>query len=854
MVKIFISYSHKDETSIKKFVNHISPLKNNGILQEWYDRKIETGEEFQDDIDNNLENADIICLIISDNFLSSKACLEEKDNALKLKEQRGIRVIPLILSPCVWTIHYELSSLLAIPTDGKPISSYQDQNEGWVDAVNWIKKVCDSIIKIKKLKISEQFNSFLNSADILTKSHHNKEVLHLDDIFVYPKLKIYDDREQAQKYNSADIKNDLLKFKKIIIAGENQAGKTTFCKVLFRLYRELNLIPVYLQDDNKLLGNPLKNIEKAFEEQYVGENYEEYDIKRIVPIVDNFHFAKHQEKYVEQFDVFNFQILIVDDIFGLNIRNQNLIKDYNKFKLREFTALERNELIKKWIQINEDSQIKINPNHLLQSLDEKTELIERSLGVIFGKGIMPSYPFFILSLLAAQDIQKPLDQEITSQGHCYQALIYLYLRKEGVRNDQIDIYSNFLTELAFWIYDNGNNGLSNNEFNKFLDSYKSNFNLPIPVEEILTKLSNVNICGFDTLNQFNFCYTYIFYFFVAKFISEHIDSKKELINKIISNLHKDENAYITVFIAHHTKSNYLLDELLLDAEILFEKYQPSTLDSDELSFFDKHEENIIQAVLPSYTHQAEEEREKRLVQKSEKEEKLNDERNTKKNEPEEEESDLVTNLRLSIKTVEVMGIIIKNRSGSLDLNRLEYIYEQGLKVHLRILTSFIEIIKNEDAEKEIIEFIKERLNLIIEEKESETEKKLSIEKIEKIARAIFWNINFGVIHGFITKAIHSLGSSNLINISQNVSLRENTPASFIVCQGINMWYGKNLRIEEIANKIKEKQFSMTAQKLIKHKVAEHCKLHNISYKDLQRIEDKLNMQTKILLAEKYKNK
>ena len=47
---------------------------------------------------------------------------------------------------------------------------------------------------------------------------------------------------------------------------------------------------------------------------------------------------------------------------------------------------------------------------------------------------------------------------------------------------------------------------------------------------------------------------------------------------------------------------------------------------------------------------------------------------------------------------------------------------------------------------------------------------------------------------------------------------------------------------------------MTAKKLIEYKVAEHCKLHNISYKDLQRIEDKLKMQTKILLAEKYKNK
>ena len=83
MLKLFISYSHKDETLVTKFINHISPIKNNGLISEWYDRKIETGDEFQDDIDNHLGNADIICLMISDSFLASNACLQEKDAALK---------------------------------------------------------------------------------------------------------------------------------------------------------------------------------------------------------------------------------------------------------------------------------------------------------------------------------------------------------------------------------------------------------------------------------------------------------------------------------------------------------------------------------------------------------------------------------------------------------------------------------------------------------------------------------------------------------------------------------------------------------------------------------------------------
>jgi hypothetical protein len=853
MLNLFISYSHKDETLVSKFISHIAPLKNNGLLSEWYDRKIETGEEFQNDIDNNLNNADIICLMISDSFLASKACLAEKDVALKLRNRNGIKVVPVIISPCAWTMHTELNPLLASPTDGKPVTTFADQNEGWLDTINWINKTCKKIAQIKNLRTTYEFNNFLNSADILTKSHHNKETLDLNDIFVFPKLKSYDVEEASHKYDAENLKHDILIFNKIIIAGENQAGKTTLCKIIFQIYRNLNYIPIYLEDENKYLGKPSNKLEKAFSEQYDGATYADFDPKRIVPILDNFHSARHQEKYIEQFIDFPKQVLIVDDIFGLNIKNQNLIKDYNKFKIREFSPVERNDLIKRWIEIKEETQIQINKNHLQQSIDEKTELIENSLGVIFGKGIMPSYPFFILSLLAAQDIQKPLDSEITSQGHCYQALIYLYLRKQGVKNDQIDIYTNFLTELAYFIYVSNGNSLDNDHFQKFIAEYKDKFNLPISIADIVQTLSKVNICKFDSFNQFNFCYTYIYYFFVAKYLAEHLEPQKETINKLISNLHKDENAYITVFIAHHTKSNYLLDELLLNAEILFEKNLPATLDTEELSFFDKHEDEIVKAILPNFGHNSGEERKKMLIEKSKQEEARREEHENTDNDLDEVSNELVTNLRLSIKTVEVMGLIIKNRSGSLDKQRLEYIYEQGIKVHLRIIKSFIELIRDEKAEQEFIDFLTERINKAIEEKEEEN-KELSIDKIEKLVRKIYWNLNFGVLHGFTTKAIHSLGSSNLLNISQAVSERLKTPSAFIINHGIRMWYGKNLRLEEIDERLREKDFSKTAQNLMKFKIVEHCRLHNIEFKDLQKIEQKLHIPIPKLLAERAKNK
>src|SRR5699024_3011885 len=103
----------------------------------------------------------------------------------------------------------------------------------------------------------------------------------------------------------------------------------------------------------------------------------------------------------------------------------------------------------------------------------------------------------------------------------------------------------------------------------------------------------------------------------------------------------------------------------------------------------------------------------------------------------------------------------------------------------------------EKFEDEFIEFINEKISQIIEEED----KDFTLAKIEKIARSIFWNLNFGVVHGFITKAIHSLGSNNLISVSESVSSKINTPASFIVHQGITMWYAKNLRINEISDRI-----------------------------------------------------
>jgi len=779
-------------------------LKDKGLVEEWYDRKILPGEDYQSKIDYNLEDADIICLFVSANFLASQSCKKEKKKALELKDKKGTHIIPIILSPCGWRDDEDISKykLLALPTDGKPISTFQNRDEAWLDVYEGLKRVIEEEMKIRELKITEEFENFLRNTEMLTMAHSQKEKVFLDDIFVYPELDKYDYlKEPEEKVNTEELLRNILDYPKIVIAGESQSCKTTLCKMIFKELRRRNFIPVYISDGkNRYRGKIENKIIDSLRKQYNMKNMDisEIEKERIIPILDDFHLAKNKEKHINDLSNYPRCVLIVDDIFCLNVKGEKLIGDFAYFRIRELKPSLRYELVKKWISLKDMEII-----YHYREIDRKTELIDSILGKIIGKGIMPAYPFFILSAVVTYETSAiPLHQEITSQGYCYQAFIYFYLRKQGVRNDEIDIYINFLTELAFYIYKERKYCLSPEDFNSFMKTYKEKYTLPINQETLLKKLSL--IISRDSFNNYSFSYPYLYYFFAAKYLAEHIEEDEIMIEieKLMQNLYIEEKAYIAVFLAHHSKSPKILDEIVHNAMDLFDEYEPVTLFKEEVKFFDEQADAIVKAALPEDTT-PERERAKRLS--------IEDEIEEAKEEIEEEETDeeddhLMKELRRAIKTGEVIGCIIKNRVGSLEKEKLVDIFKEGMDIHLRILSSFFEIIKSKDAQQDLIDLISKILRKITAEEE-EKGKEVGDDEIRRRARIIFWNLNFLLVYSIIYKIIHSLGSDKLTEIVEMIDSRIKTPASFLIKHGILMWYNKNLQIDELAKKIKEKDLS-----------------------------------------------
>lgn len=144
-LSIFISYSHKDEQYRSDFHDHLAPLRKSDLIDAWYDRKIKPGEDGDKEIDAHLDGADIIVLLVSSSFVSSIYCWErELARALDRDEAGEAVVIPIIVRP-VHLKNVPFAHLQALPKDRKPVTTWSNQDEAWVDVVDGIQATVDKI-------------------------------------------------------------------------------------------------------------------------------------------------------------------------------------------------------------------------------------------------------------------------------------------------------------------------------------------------------------------------------------------------------------------------------------------------------------------------------------------------------------------------------------------------------------------------------------------------------------------------------------------------------------------------------------------------------------------------------------
>ncbi|MCB1036614.1 MAG: SUMF1/EgtB/PvdO family nonheme iron enzyme, partial [Acidobacteria bacterium] len=142
--RVFVSYSHEDDRYRVALTRHLRLLERQGLIESWFDRKILPGEALDAAIQRELERAEVVLFLVSADFLASEYCYGvEMKRATERYEAGEALVVTLIVRACDWHSS-PFGKLLALPTDGKPVTSWDNPDEAWTDVARGLRRLLET--------------------------------------------------------------------------------------------------------------------------------------------------------------------------------------------------------------------------------------------------------------------------------------------------------------------------------------------------------------------------------------------------------------------------------------------------------------------------------------------------------------------------------------------------------------------------------------------------------------------------------------------------------------------------------------------------------------------------------------
>lgn len=143
--EVFVSYAHEDEEFRIQLEKHLSILRRRGLIELWQDREITPGREWKNEIDAKINSADLIILLISEDFIASDYCYGiELSRALARHDAGEAVVIPVLLKPVDW-VGAPFGKLQALPTDARPITQWRSRATAFADVARGIRRTLEEL-------------------------------------------------------------------------------------------------------------------------------------------------------------------------------------------------------------------------------------------------------------------------------------------------------------------------------------------------------------------------------------------------------------------------------------------------------------------------------------------------------------------------------------------------------------------------------------------------------------------------------------------------------------------------------------------------------------------------------------
>jgi CheY-like chemotaxis protein len=149
-VALFYSYAHEDEALRDELRGHLKILERRGLLSSWHDREIKPGEDWHAKIDEQLQMADLVLLLVSKDFIESDYIFGNELTVAMQRHQAGFAtVVPIIVRAI--DIDAEdrealpFLSLQGLPTDMRAVTSWPNRDEAWTNVAKGLRATVKQI-------------------------------------------------------------------------------------------------------------------------------------------------------------------------------------------------------------------------------------------------------------------------------------------------------------------------------------------------------------------------------------------------------------------------------------------------------------------------------------------------------------------------------------------------------------------------------------------------------------------------------------------------------------------------------------------------------------------------------------
>jgi len=539
-------------------------------------------------------------------------------------------------------------------------------------------------------------------------------------------------------------------------------------------------------------------------------------------LIDDFHHKISRNIISYLLENFAKVILAVENAeYLVYYREDPAFAGFSVVTLRPFSLSMQEKLIRKWMSFGKMGNNASEVNDLeIDKLEEKVNAI------VSVNQIVPRFPFYILTILQSFEMFMPKDYGITAHGHCYQALLTAQLIRKDLKLDEIDSCLNFLTELAFDMYmtrrTSKRYGLA--DYCKFKERYSANYYILKGIIRRIEERDYPILKLEDEVTAFE--YSYIYYFFLGKYLATHSD--KLIIDEVCHDIHYKENAFIIIFTVHHAQKKDLLDTIMTHCASSFDKIAPAELTTEETKFMQNLVNDLPKSIISNRPIEENRQRERELS--------LAD-----LNEAEEDDQEDVELIEItkSMRIIEVLAQILKNRGGSFDKKSVLEVLENTIDLGLRILRVFL----NDLQKPEFASWLHERLSEA--ERESIELRSKSYDdahRVRFVEKAIQL---FGYITtiSMLNKISHSLRSDKLLEPIAEISKKKRTPAYDIV-EFLVRISQKGLDSASVMTLITdfEKSKNYWAERTLSFHVQQYLNTHRVLFRERQRIFEMLGLK------------